>query len=327
MSARTGVPPRAAGTGHHVTVPYTVVSFHAHPDDEALLTAGTLARAVAEGHRVVLVTATDGGAGLAATAATTATTTTAATGDTAPEEAATEEAAPGDLGRRRLAELEQAGAAIGCTDVRHLGYDDSGMDGRAGRPGRSFASADPEEAAARLAAILTETGAHALTIYDPAGGYGHPDHVQVHRVGTRAAQLAGTRVVLEATVDRKPLLRALTLLNRTGILHRLGVDQSEWSPERFARAYTDPKDITHRISVRRYGPAKRGAMAAHATQSTADAVTRTLAVFLRLPPFVFNRVFGHEWFVEQGRTPAAPRLDDIFASLRADPDSGGTHLY
>ena len=290
-----------------MTVPYTVVSFHAHPDDEALLTAGTLARAVAEGHRVVLVTATDGAAGL------TATNPTGTTGTAQPTI---------DLGIRRLQELERAGAAIGTTDVRHLGYDDSGMDGRAGRPGRSFATADTEEAAAALAAILTETHADVLTIYDPAGGYGHPDHVQVHRVGTRAARLAGTPVVLEATVDRKPLVRVLTVLQRLQILRRLGVDQNEWSPRRFGHAYTGPEAVTHRVSVTRFSAQKRDAMAAHATQATgnADAVTRTLAIFLRLPPFVFNRVFGHEWFVEQGRTPATPRLDDIFASLRVDPN-------
>jgi LmbE family N-acetylglucosaminyl deacetylase len=306
-----------------MTVPYTVVSFHAHPDDEALLTAGTLARAAAEGHRVVLVTATDGAAGLTATETAGLTDTeTAGLSDSGPATSGTEV-----LGNRRLAELRNAGSAIGTTEVHHLGYDDSGMDGRAGRPGRSFATADVEVAAAELAAILTDTKADVLTVYDPAGGYGHPDHVQVHRVGTRAAELAGTAVVLEATVDRKSLLRVLTALHRLRILRRLGVDQTEWSPHRFAHSYADPAAVTHRVNVRRYSAVKRKAMAAHGSQSTADAVTRTLAVFLRLPPFVFNRVFGHEWFVEQGRTPATPRLDDIFASLRADPDSGGTHLY
>ena len=302
-----------------MTVPYTVVSFHAHPDDEALLTAGTLARAVAEGHRVVLVTATDGAAGLTATAnpaPTAATATTTATATATPDIANTVE--PTDLGHRRLAELEAAAKAIGTQDVRHLGYEDSGMDGRAGHPGRSFATADVEEAATKLAAILTETQADVLTIYDPAGGYGHPDHIQVHHVGTRAAELAGTKVVLEATVDRKSLVRILAVLKRAGVLRRFGVDLTEWSPERFNLAYTDPAHITHKVKVGDYSRAKRNAMAAHASQSTADTVTRTLAVFLRLPPLVFNRVFGHEWFVEKGRTPGTPRLDDIFASIRAE---------
>jgi LmbE family N-acetylglucosaminyl deacetylase len=286
-------------------VPYTVVSFHAHPDDEALLTAGTLARAGAEGHRVVLVSATDGAAGLTAT-----------------DSPATAHPHP-DLAARRAEELRRAAAAIGCRDVRFLGYDDSGMDGTEGRPGHSFATADPEEAAARLAATLQETGADVLTVYDPAGGYGHPDHVQVHRVGVRAAEMAATPVVREATVDRRPLTRALRILKATGIIHLLRVDDGEWSAERFDRAFADPADITHRVDTRRYAPAKRAAMAAHGSQATTDAGVRTLAVFLRLPPFVFNRVFAHEWFVERGRPPTAVPLDDIFASLRTAAEAYG----
>lgn len=278
---------------------YTVVSFHAHPDDEALLTAGTLARAAADGHRVVLVTATDGGAGLATAAAS----------------------AAGDLGSQRLAELRRAAAAIGCHDVRHLGYADSGLDGAKGsravdRAVVAFSRADPDEAAGRLAAVLQETGADVLTIYDPAGGYGHPDHVAVHRVGVRAAGLAGTPVVLEATVDRRALLRVLKILQKSRILAVMGVDQQEWSPARFARSYAEPDRITHRVHTRRFAAAKREAMAAHATQAGADEGVRTLAAFLRLPRFLFARVFAHEWFVEEGRSPAKPPLDDIFASLR-----------
>ena len=287
---------------------YTVVSFHAHPDDEALLTAGTLARAASEGHRVVLVTATDGGAGLAAAA---------------------DSGGPG-LGSKRLAELRRAGAAIGCHDVRYLGYRDSGPTpagptptGPADPGPDTFSRADTEVAATRLAAILAETGAHVLTIYDPAGGYGHPDHVQVHRVGVRAAELAGTQVVLEATVDRRPLVRVLGVLERLRILGRLGVDRREWSAARFAGAYADPGRITHRVATRRFAGAKRRAMAAHATQAGADEGVRTLAVFLRLPRVVFAQVFSHEWFVERGRTPATPPLDDIFATLRLASQGDG----
>ena len=274
-------------------MPYTVVSFHAHPDDEALLTAGTLARAAADGHRVVLVCATDGGRGLVSS----------------------EVAAEGGLAERRRAELETAAAAIGAAAVHYLGYGDSGMDG--GAPG-GFSAADVETAAGRLARILRDERADVITIYDPAGGYGHPDHVQVHRVGHRAAEMAGTPVVLEATVDRRPLVRALRVLGRTGVLAALGVDRAEWNAERFAAAFADPARITHRVDVRRFGPAKRAAMAAHASQGTGDATVRTLAVFVRLPRPVFGRVFGHEWFVERGRRPGPEALDDIFESLRGD---------
>jgi LmbE family N-acetylglucosaminyl deacetylase len=278
-------------TRHDGFVPYNLVSFHAHPDDEALYTGGTLARAAAEGHRVVIVTATDGAAGLAPTAA------------------------GAELGQARLAELRRAAAALGVTDVRHLGYDDSGLDGRAGRPGRAFARCDPEEAAGRLAAVLDEMGAHALTIYDPAGGYGHPDHKMVHVVGVRAARRAGTPVVLEATVDRRSLARVLRWIRSGGLVRLLGVDGSEWDPQRFARAYRDRSEITHRVDVRRHCAAKRRALAAHGTQSGGGGV-RTLAVLSRLPAPLFRLVLGREWFVEHGRRPSEPPLDDIFASLR-----------
>lgn len=276
-------------------MPYTLVSFHAHPDDEALLTAGTLARAAADGHRVVLVMATVGEAGLAASA----------------------DREDGRLGERRVAELRDSARALGCARVEWLGYGDSGMaSDPSGAPG-SFADADLEEAAARLAAILEEEGADVLTVYDPAGGYGHPDHVQVHRVGTRAAELAGTRVVLEATVDRRLLRRALALVARLP-----GVP-ADFSPSRFAAAYSAPESLTHRVDVRRFARQKRAAMAAHATQAGADTGVRTLAVLLRLPRPVFRWALGHEWYVEHGRTPARPLLDDIFATLRDAPGRRG----
>src|SRR5205085_2707516 len=116
------------GRWEHWPVPYTMVSFHAHPDDEALLTGGTLARAAAEGHRVVLVVATAGGAGLTSSAVL----------------------AEGQLARRRLAELHRSAEALGCARVECLGYQDSGMaDARSGAPD-AFAYADHEQAAQRL---------------------------------------------------------------------------------------------------------------------------------------------------------------------------------
>jgi LmbE family N-acetylglucosaminyl deacetylase len=282
---------------------FTLVSFHAHPDDEALLTAGTLARAAAEGHRVVLVTATAGGEGLAATAPP----------GPGPAGDAGAAGAAGDLAPRRLDELRRSAAALGCLEVHLLGYDDSGMDGRAGRDGHAFSRVDVEVAATRLAALLRSVGADVLTVYDPAGGYGHPDHVQVHRVGRRAAELAGTPVVLEATVDRRRLLKILRLLRLVGVLRLAPPD---WHPERFTAAYAQPARLTHRIDVRGYTNAKRAAMAAHASQATADNGVRSLALFLRLPPFLYRRVFGYEWYVETGRRPAGELLGDVFATLR-----------
>jgi LmbE family N-acetylglucosaminyl deacetylase len=269
---------------------YTVVSFHAHPDDEALLTAGTLAKAAAAGHRVVLVVATSGEAGLASAEFLSGT----------------------RLAERRVAELRRSARSIGVARVEHLGYADSGMDGSASGAVTPFARADVDEAGGRLAMLLEEERADVLTVYDPAGGYGHPDHVQVHRVGVRAAALAGTRVVLEATIARELLVRAVRLVGR---FRRFlpGLDLPD-----FTDAYTPRDRLTHRVDVRGHLAAKRAAMAAHASQSTSDSGDRTLAFFLRLPSPAFRLAFGQEWFVERGRRPDGVLVPDIFATLAED---------
>ncbi len=273
----------------------TVVSFHAHPDDEALLTAGTLAKAAAEGHRVVLVVATAGEAGLAATGA-----------------------AAGDLGRHRGVELQRSAAAIGCARVDVWGYADSGwsVDPGTAPAADGFAGADVEEVAERLAAILREENADVLTCYDPAGGYGHPDHVMVHRAGILAAARARTPVVLAATVDRRPLQAAARLL-RIGLPPGRRLDIPDLSS-----AYTAHQRLTHCIDVSEYLSNKRAAMAAHASQASADVGMRTLGLLLRLPGPVYRQVMRREWFVEQGRPPSRPLAGDIFATFEALDPSG-----
>jgi LmbE family N-acetylglucosaminyl deacetylase len=273
---------------------YTLVSFHAHPDDEVLLTGGTLARAAAEGHRVVLVVATRGESGLAAGRLT----------------------RDNRLGDHREAELHRSAAELGCARVVLLGYRDSGL-----TPGTStekaFAQCDPEQAAAELAAILTEEHADVLTVYDPAGGYGHPDHRQVHVVGVRAAELAGTPVVLEATLDRQLFLRLARLVSL--IPGGLGAVRLA----DLGTAFTAREQITHRVDVRAQAGAKRRAMRAHASQAGSDAGPRTLSMLLRLPQPVFARLLGREWFVERGRNGIEPG-GDIFATLRGpQAPSGG----
>lgn len=268
---------------------YTIVSFHAHPDDEALLTAGSLAKAVAEGHRVVLVVATAGEAGLVSQNLL---------GDS-------------PLGERRLAELAESAQVIGCARVVLLGYADSGWHAEVPPAREPFATADCDVAAARLAGILTEEHADVLTIYDPVGGYGHPDHVQVHRVGVRAAELASTPVVLEATIDRGLLLRAVGVLRPLRWLLR-GLELPD-----FRASYTDRWELTHRIDVRQQIGVKRAALAAHVTQATSETELRTIAFFLRLPTLLFRLALGHEWFVERGRAPDRPLQQDLFATLRA----------
>jgi LmbE family N-acetylglucosaminyl deacetylase len=279
----------------------TIVAFHAHPDDEALLTAGTMARAAAEGHRVVLVLATDGGAGLAAA----------------------ELSRDGHLGDRRLEEAQRSAAALGVARVEWLGYADSGS-GPEPDPdspgGARFCRAPLEEAAERLAAVLRTEQADLLLSYDAHGGYGHRDHVRVHEVGARAAEIARTPRVLEATVPRDTIVRAVRALGR---VYRF---PDEFDPTSFERAFSARSEITHRINVRRYAGAKRAAMRAHASQATGGGAAsagaggqtgdRTLAAFLRIPRPVYDLVFGREWFRDPAVAPGEPVRTEIFEGDR-----------
>jgi LmbE family N-acetylglucosaminyl deacetylase len=258
---------------------YTLVAFHAHPDDEALFTGGTLARYSQAGHRVVLVVATAGERGL--------------TGR--PD---------GDLGGTRLAELDRSAAALGVSRVVTLGYEDSGRSLRP--PAGSFSVAPLAEAVERLRAVLEEERADVLTVYDEAGGYGHPDHVRVREVGVAAAQAAGTPRVLEATVSREALQRGVRLLNR------LGVRPGGMRAADLDGAYRSQTQITHQIDVRRQLRAKRAALAAHASQTTGGADVRTVALLARLPWPLSRAVLGREWFVEVGRDVPDKPLDDLF---------------
>jgi len=273
-------------------VPHTLLAFHAHPDDEALLTAGTLARAVAEGHRVVVVVATDGELGL----------TSAGFRD-----------APEGLGGRRLDELRESARALGVHRVEYLGYADSGLGPETlpDPPGQQrFIAADVDEAAARLVALLREESADVLLTYDRNGGYGHRDHVRVHEVGARAAELAGTRRVLQATVPRNEILRGIRWAAR---VYRFPPDFDVTS---FERAYSPRAEITHRISVRRYAAQKRASMRAHASQAAVDGgADRTLAAFLRIPRPLYDLVFGREWYVDPSRPPGSPVARDVFDGL------------
>ena len=269
----------------------TLVAFHAHPDDEALLTSGTMARAAAEGNRVVLVVATDGGLGLASSEFIGASDT--------------------KLGSVRMVELRVSARALGTARVETLGYADSGLGPETppDPPGRvRFVRADPEEAAERLAAILREERADVLLTYDANGGYGHRDHVKVHHVGARAAELAGTPRVLQATVPRDLLLRGIRLASR---VYRF---PPEFEPSSFERAYSASAAVTHRIDVRRYASQKRASMRAHASQSSADGgADRTLAAFLSIPRPLFALVFGREWFVDAARPAGSRVARDVFA--------------
>lgn len=281
-------------------MPRTLVAFHAHPDDEAFLTAGTMARAAAQGHRVVLVLATDGGAGLAA--------------DHLRRD--------GRLGERRLHEASVSAAALGVDRVEWLGYADSGSGPQPepDAPGLvRFCRAPAQEAAERLAAVLRTERADVLLSYDANGGYGHRDHLRVHEVGARAAAAAGTSRLLEATVPRDTIVRAVAAVSR---VYRF---PAEFDPSSLERAFTARADITHRIDVRRHIRAKRAAMRAHASQATGGggvgagrggpAGDRTLAAFLRIPRPLYDLVFGREWYRDPTRPPGSRPATDIFEGM------------
>lgn len=267
---------------------HTLVTFHAHPDDEALLTAGTMAKAVAAGHRVVLVVATAGEVG----------------------EAASEYREDGaGLGAVRRAELQRSADILGVHRIEFLGYGDSGL-GPSAVTGESFASADVDEAAARLAAILADENADVLTTYDRHGGYGHPDHLQVHAVGRRAAELAGTPVVLEATINRDLMTMGVQLASSLGY-----EIPDDFNPDSIDSWFMPAEALTHAVDVSAHLTQKRASMAAHASQATTAADgTRSIAVFLSLPDDYFAMAFGTEWFIEIGRPPGIA-ADDIFATL------------
>jgi LmbE family N-acetylglucosaminyl deacetylase len=246
----------------------TIVAFHAHPDDEVLLTGGTIARLAAEGHRVIIVVACDG------------------------DVWASPDQGPG----RRLDELQASAAILGADKAVHLGYADSGhgpvlFDDPPGRT--RFARADVGEAAGKLAALLTDEHADLLLSYDPQGGYGHRDHVRVHQVGARAAGLAGVRVV-EATVPRELVARFARLLLLLRLVTRHRLDQM--------RGYGMPRSaITHRVDVRRYAAQKRAALAAHRTPlSGGGRSARLFRALVRAPIPVFRVLCGTEWFAEPG---------------------------
>jgi LmbE family N-acetylglucosaminyl deacetylase len=261
----------------------TVVFFHAHPDDEAIFTGGTMAMLAAAGWRVVLVVATAGEHGL----------TTAGVGPEVP------------LAVRRTGETAQAAEVLGAQRIEFLGYHDSGLDGPGGeRPVGAFADAPVEEAAARLAGILSEERPQALVSYDARGIYGHVDHIQVHRVGLAAAQDAGVLTVYESTVDREYLHFVETHLvveatiaaqpERTGL--GLGLAAAPLGLS------TVEVDCT--VDVRSVLPVKRRAMSAHASQ-----IPETSSA-MRLPGADFAAVYGYEWYARRG--PAGP-IDELIS--------------
>lgn len=261
----------------------TLVSFHAHPDDESIATGGTIARAVAEGHRVVLVFGTRGECG------------EVPDGFLAGGE---------DLGSRREDETRASAAVLGAHRVEFLGYRDSGMVGEATNDAPDcFWRADPTEAAERLARLLREERADALTVYDDHGGYGHPDHIQVHRVGHRAARIAGTPRVFESTMNRDHLRR----LMEQAAAAAPDVEGPDLDGE--AEFGSPESIITTTVDVAAWLDQKRASMAAHASQIAEESF------FLAMPPDVFAAAFGSEWYIRAVGPPATEADDWLLPDL------------
>ena len=267
-----------------------MVFLHAHPDDEALATGGTMARMADEGHRVVLVVATSG-----------------EEGEPVPGVLATGES----LGDRRVAELAEAAEILGVERLVNLGYRDSGMVGEDanGHPD-CFWQADVDEASAYLASALADEAPDVLVVYDPDGGYGHPDHIQVHRVGHRWAETVDIDRVRWVTMNRDAI--------RTSIEAALA-DEDSWSDDgmleqRRDRAESESfgmpdAEITHAIDVSTVIGRKRAAIAAHASQIAPESF------FLAMPDEQFASAFGTEWFVDPGnpRRGGPQRTDLLLA--------------
>lgn len=159
----------------------------------------------------------------------------------------------------------------------------------------SFLQAPLDEAAGQLAAILRAEQADVLTSYDWHGNYGHPDHIKVHEVGKRAAELAGTPAVFEATMNRDAMVRFFEQARELG---GPGGPDEEFDPNGPADdgnpMGSTEAELTHRVDVSAYVQVKRESIRCHRSQIT-DA-----GFFSQMPDEAFAAAFGTEWFIKPG---------------------------
>jgi LmbE family N-acetylglucosaminyl deacetylase len=252
----------------------TLVAFHAHPDDESLSMGGTLARASAEGHRVVVVVATNGDHG------------------EKPEGSTVEQ-----LVQTRKSEMEASCKVLGVHQLYWLGYADSGMTGwEQNTAPEAFINANTETAAQQLATILQQEQADVFTTYDWHGNYGHPDHLKVHHVGHRAAQLANINNVYEMTMNRDHW-RHLMQFAPEGT-----EDFNPDAPADDGNPMGEPEaNISHQVDVAQYCDLKRQAIKCHASQISDTGFLGNLT------PEMFQMSFGLEWFIKVGESgPPCP---------------------
>ncbi len=230
-----------------------------------------MARAAAEGSRVVVVFATNGDHG-------------EAPADLAPGEGVVE---------RRRAEARASADVLGVQRVVWLGYADSGMTGwEQNSHEDAFAAAPVDDAARRFADILDEEGADIAVGYDWHGGYGHPDHVRVHHVLHRGADLAARRPrVLESTMNRD----AMRLMAQAAIAAGQDVFDPDGPMDDGNPMGTPEAEIHWRVDVTEQLSQRRAALQCHASQ------TSDVGMLLSMPEEVFEVFFGHEHYIEPGR--------------------------
>ncbi|MGR8008471.1 N-acetyl-1-D-myo-inositol-2-amino-2-deoxy-alpha-D-glucopyranoside deacetylase [Streptomyces hypolithicus] len=281
---------------------------HAHPDDESINNGATMAKYAAEGAQVTLVTCTLG-----------------EEGEVIPPALAHLTADRDDtLGAHRIAELRAAMRELGVTDHRFLGgpgrFRDSGMMGTdQNRRENAFWRTPVDEAAAYLVEVIRSLRPQVLVTYDPNGGYGHPDHIQAHRVAMRAAELASyaefrrdlgaphtiakiywNRVERAFAEDGFARLRATTDFPAAGAVDDIpGV--------------VDGAEITTEIDGTAYATAKTDAMRAHATQVAVDGAFFALSNNLGQP--ILTTEFYELARGERGDNPADGRESDLFAGV------------
>ncbi len=285
---------------------------HAHPDDETITTGVTMARYVAEGASVTLLTCTLGEEGEILVPEL--------------EQLAADQA--DQLGGYRIGELRAAMAALGVSDFRFLGgagrYRDSGMMGTpANEHARAFWNADLDEAVAHAVSVVRDLRPQVLVTYDENGGYGHPDHIQAHRVAMGAVEKAADPTyrpelgepwdvakVYWSCVPRSVLQSGIEAMAELGESFFEGVSSADDLP--FG---VSDDVVTAAVDGRKFADRKDAAMRAHPTQIKVDGPFFALSNNLGL------EVRGVEYYqlVRGERGPAGPGPegweDDLFAGL------------
>jgi LmbE family N-acetylglucosaminyl deacetylase len=267
----------------------TLMAVHAHPDDEATGTGGVLARAAAEGMQTVLVTCTDGACG-------------DGPGGVKPGEPGHDPVAVAALRREELA---RSCAVLGVQHLELLGYADSGMMGwpTNDAPG-SFWTTPVAEAAERLAELIRRYRPDVVVTYDDYGFYGHPDHIQAHRITMAALATTGAAKVYWTTAPHS----AMEEMGR--VVRELGGDWDEPEDSDGPDIGLPDEQITTWVDVTAFGEQKFEALAAHASQ------TENI-FFLRMGQERFSQMMGTETFLRvHDTTGAALPEDDLFAGLR-----------